>query len=182
MSRQGGAMARRNHEQPARGNQLLGRGRPRKARPGLRGAQVGVRGAQCQESCPHSSGGAPFSTLALCRAGRRGLTPARGPASTSTARLCRPWKRDGACGGGGGRGGPGPKCLVPGGLCAVGSPSARGPARWGGEESRWVIPPVHKLSGAGIQGLPGGVSKQASPRSIQLTLLRGTVAPQTCGG
>ena len=36
------------------------------------------------------------------------------------------------------------------GVCAVGGPSVRGLAKWGGEESHWVIPSVHRVSGAGI--------------------------------
>lgn len=117
------------------------------------GAQVGVRGAQCPESCPHSSGGAPFSTLALCRAGRPRLTQPEAPPAPAQHASAALWTA-GACGAGveGGEE-PGPKCLVPGGFVRwVVPPRGSRQVGWGGTLGH---PPSAQALRAGIQGLPG---------------------------
>ena len=139
----------------AQGNQRLSRGEAQKGSAWAEGAQVRVRGAQWQESCLHAPEGTPLGTPALCR----------GPASTSAALLCRPWKHDGTCSGGGGRAGPIPKRLVPGGLCG-GWSLCEGTRQvgWGGK------PLGHPFSAQGLRGRDPrsswGVSEQAPPRSI----------------
>lgn len=81
----------------ARGNQRLGRGEVQKG-------SAWAEGPRLESEAP--SGKSPACTP------RR----ARPSAPRSVQRSRRPWKHDGTCSGGGGRGGPIPKRLVPGGF------------------------------------------------------------------
>ena len=141
VSRQGGATARRNHEQPAepRGTSAWVGGRPRRARPGPRGPRL-------ESEAP--SGKSPACTPRKARpsAPRLCAEALPAPAQRSSAAL---GNTTGPAVGVEGGQGPSPSAWSLG-VCAVGGPSVRGLAKWGGEESHWVIPSVHRVSGAGI--------------------------------
>ena len=137
----------------AQGNQRLSRGRPRRARPGPRGPRL-------ESEAP--SGKSPACTPRKARpsAPRLCAEALPAPAQRSSAAL---GNTTGPAVGVEGGQGPSPSAWSLG-VCAVGGPSVRGLAKWGGEESHWVIPSVHRVSGAGIRGLPGGFPSR--PRHV----------------